>query len=287
MPAEYPSKWPVKGDSAHSICCSTQPQLPVSTFTRAYKLEIPTTNFLPSTPTVKWLTSFHHDLFSSKFLHIPPFNPLSSHLSFPSFEQSASLTQPSPLYSHEPFSLKCLAFSAPLGSEPSTRPVDPSHTSTRCVTTYKNPQLSDLTITYGVNGEKKFTGHRLILCSASEWLMNASKNFSEANEREIIFRDDCVGGIEDLFEFVYTNTYAETNVGYCRYQLLQNRFEQHLRAFATADKYQADAMKEHAWFCVEKLLDACIEMKGLYWHDRKDRWANILRMYGEAGVHAS
>jgi hypothetical protein len=111
---------------------------------------------------------------------------------------------------------------------------------------YKNPQFSDLTITYGANGENKFTGHRLILCSASEWFMNASKNFREANEREIIIKDDCVDGIGALFEFAYTNTYPETNVGCCRYQLLQNRFEQHLRAFATADKYQADAIKEHA-----------------------------------------
>ena len=126
---------------------------------------------------------------------------------------------------------------------------------------YKNPQLSNLTIVYGANGEKKFAGDRLILCSVSEWFMKASKNFKEANEREIMFKCDSDEGLEAFFDFAYNNTYVETTAGDCQLHVLQHQFEQHLRAFATADKYQADEMKEHAWRCLEKLVDAYTEMK--------------------------
>jgi hypothetical protein len=40
---------------------------------------------------------------------------------------------------------------------------------------YKDKSMADLFVVYGPNGERKFTGHRIILANTSEWLANASK----------------------------------------------------------------------------------------------------------------
>jgi hypothetical protein len=91
--------------------------------------------------------------------------------------------------------------------------------------------------------------------------MKASKNFKEADDREIVLKGDSDEGLEALFEFAYNNTYVETTAGDCQLYVLQHQFEQHLRAFVTVDKYQAYEMGEHAWRCLEKLVDAYTEMK--------------------------
>jgi hypothetical protein len=121
---------------------------------------------------------------------------------------------------------------------------------------YNNPFLSDICITYeGTNGLEKFIAHRLILCSASEWFMKASQNFKEAHGQEIRLEGDDPEGLEALFEFAYKNTYTEIADAPDKLALLQKQFQQHLHIFATADKYQAQALADHAYCRIRDLVE--------------------------------
>jgi hypothetical protein len=41
---------------------------------------------------------------------------------------------------------------------------------------HKNQALSDITVIYGLIGERKYAGHRLVFCNASQWFANALKD---------------------------------------------------------------------------------------------------------------
>lgn len=75
---------------------------------------------------------------------------------------------------------------------------------------YKNTLLADITIKYGDHGEKEFVGHRLVLCSVSEWFMKTSENFKEANDQVMIVKGDRPEGLEALFEYACKKEYHET-----------------------------------------------------------------------------
>jgi hypothetical protein len=120
---------------------------------------------------------------------------------------------------------------------------------------YNNPQLSDVTIVYGIDGEKKFVGHRLVLCSASEWFMKASRNFKEASDGKIVLEGDHPEGVEALLEYAYNNAYTETVDDTDQLTCLQKQFQHRMHVFATADKYQVKGLVEVAYRHVRDLVD--------------------------------
>jgi hypothetical protein len=124
---------------------------------------------------------------------------------------------------------------------------------------YKHPHCADITIKYGKDGEKKFVGHRLILCSASEWFMRASKNFREASEQEILLTGDNPEGLEALFEYAYMIFYTESVEHPNQLTLLQNQFQHRLHVFATADKYQAEGLASAAYRQLKNSVDLYTE----------------------------
>jgi len=115
---------------------------------------------------------------------------------------------------------------------------------------YKNSELSDVTIVYGFNGEKKYEAHRFILCNASQWFMNASRNprFIEANDRVITLKEDHPDALDALFEFAYKGKYQHGGRSTAQSFLL------HARVFIAADKYMADNLE--AW-ALKKFRDLC------------------------------
>jgi hypothetical protein len=94
----------------------------------------------------------------------------------------------------------------------------------------KNPLHSDVTIIYSNNREKKFQGHRLVLCSASEWFERASQNLKEANNQEM--QSGHVEGLKALLQFAYTKIYTEIVEAPDQLALVQKQFQQHVHIFA-------------------------------------------------------
>ncbi|KAH3962754.1 hypothetical protein HBH51_173210 [Parastagonospora nodorum] len=115
---------------------------------------------------------------------------------------------------------------------------------------YKNLKLSDITIVYGFNGEKRFDAHRFVLCNASQWFMNASSNplFNEAHDRTITLQEDYPEALDALFEFAYKGKYQRGIRSTVQSFLL------HARVFIAADKYMADDLE--AW-ALKKFEDLC------------------------------
>ncbi|KAF2649720.1 hypothetical protein K491DRAFT_721405 [Lophiostoma macrostomum CBS 122681] len=116
--------------------------------------------------------------------------------------------------------------------------------------------MADLTIVYGQDKQRKFTGHRVILSNTSQWLANASKPpFAEADAKEIILHHDSPEGLEAMFEFSYCNTYTlphstpktDTEHG--------DNFRHHIKVLIIADKYMADQLKAYALTEIQNYLN--------------------------------
>lgn len=129
---------------------------------------------------------------------------------------------------------------------------------------YKNPLLADITIKYGDHGEEEFVGHRLVLCSVSEWFMKASENFKEANDPVMILKGDHPEGLEALFEYAYKKEYLETVEIPDELTELRQRFRHRLHVLAVADKYQVEGLAALAYRQLKQLVDLFTEPRRTY-----------------------
>jgi hypothetical protein len=94
--------------------------------------------------------------------------------------------------------------------------------------------------------------------------MKAFGNFKEAVNRNILLEGNHPEGLEALFQFAYHNTYTEIADAPKQLTLLQKQFQQRLRIFVTANKYQAHVLEAQAYCCIRDLVD-------LYTNTRQNR----------------
>ncbi|KAF2258019.1 hypothetical protein CC78DRAFT_572775 [Lojkania enalia] len=120
---------------------------------------------------------------------------------------------------------------------------------------YNSTNLSDITIVYGIEGKKRFQGHRMVLSSKSKWFSNAFEGrFREANSSEITLKDDDTQAVRSMLEYCYTNDYLSSEhnrdgredrgvyLAYCKTAMLH-----HLHVMVVADKYVVDGLVDEAY----------------------------------------
>ncbi|KAH7115866.1 hypothetical protein B0J11DRAFT_571642 [Dendryphion nanum] len=110
---------------------------------------------------------------------------------------------------------------------------------------YNNPVYSDITIRYGLKGERIFYGHKIVLASHSRWFVAALEgNFRERDAKEITLQNDDPTAIERMLEWMYDSNGIYIFDNTPQKVTSTGTLYKYLHLFLVTDKYDVPELRD-------------------------------------------